>query len=428
MALADPRLSRSARMLLRRASPTGDRLPMNLRLALLVVPVSAALLGCPTNIISSSQGSAGPGGGGEGSSAGSGGGGGGGLLGSDLPEVHVVCEDRVEYCSQSQCPHLTATSGYDENAHLVSYIETNGTGARVFALTRGYDSSGRRVRQDEERLEDAPHRRGASWVYDDSGRVTRVTHEGFYLDVTTMAPTTYETRFFYDDAGRPERFEDSEDGVLKEVTRLLRIEGEPLIIEEVRDTDLDGEAELQMRWTLAEGRWLIQFEQFQDEVLAAREIYTYVDQSKGQVSGRDADFGADGVADEKDEVLWDASGHVQHLGFDLDGDGAVDQTNDYLYDVEGRLIERRWKVSAAMGSQPVDATTTIVWNNGRINRVERGDSATHVLWDSWTFARGCSGNPPEHVAIAPAHAWAEELETLPFSVDATTWWGVPEVL
>jgi hypothetical protein len=397
---------------------------MNLRLALLVVPVSAALLGCPAVIVSSAKGSSGAGG-----TGGSGGtGGAGGSTVSDLPEVHVVCEDRVEYCEESECPRLIATYGYDDGARLVSYIETTKAGEVVFALTRGYDSAGRRVRQDEESHKYAPLRRGMSWDYDDGGRVTHTTYEGWGFDAATMTSKTLETRYFYDEQGRAARFETSEDGVVTEVLRVLRIEGEPRILEEVRDTGLDGATERSWSCTLAEGRWLTQCEYFNNDVVVMREIYTYADQSKGQVSGRDFDTDADGVPDEKDEILRDASGRVDHHRFDLDGNGTIDQTDDYLYDAGGELIERRWKVIDGMGSPPLDVTSTVVWSDGRIDHVERGDTVTHVIWDSWTFTRGCGGNLPEDVNIAPARSWANELATEPFNVDTSTWWGFPDAL
>jgi hypothetical protein len=396
-------------------------LPMNPRLALLVLPLSAAMLGCPVEVDSSSRGSSGSTG-----SMGSGGAGGSGISG--LPDVHVVCEDRVEYCSDTECPRLTATYGYDEGARLVSYVETYATGYVGFALTRGYDGAGRRVRQDEVNHYSEPLHRGMSWEYDDSGRVARATYEGWHDDAATMSSKLLETRYFYDEKGHPARFETSEDGALTQVIRVLRIEGEPLVIEQVRDTGLDGAVERQQRCWLAQGRWVTQCEYFHDDVVVARESYTYADQSLGQVSGRDFDIDADGVADEKDELLWDASGRVQHRGFDLDGDGDVDQTDDYQYDAGGRLTARRWKVIDGMGSMPSDVTSTVDWSDGLIHRVERGDTATHAIWESWTFTRGCSGDAVKDVAISPAHAWTYELTTVPFSVDGNAWWGFPDAL
>lgn len=81
-----------------------------------------------------------------------------------------------------------------------------------------------------------------------------------------------------------------------------------------------------------------------------------------------------------------------------------------------------------MGSTPVDATTTIAWSEDWIDHVERRDTVTHELWESWSFVRGCSGDLPEDVKIAPIYAWTRELETVPFEVDASTWWGLPEAL
>lgn len=391
---------------------------MTLRPAVLVVSASLALLGCPARIVSTpSQGSTGdaPGSGGA-----------GGSVGSTLPEVHAVCEDRVDYCPGSDCHSgRAATYGYDDGGRLVSYRETGGAGQLLFGLTRGYDGAGRRVRQDVEDHEYGPVHRNVTWEYGDGDRVTSTTAVGFAFEGSTL-----ETRFFYDDQGRLVRFETVTNGVLTEVTRLVRIEieGEPLVIEQVRDTGLDGTTELMVRWTLAEGRWLTRFEQFQGEVVVAREVYTYADQSKGQVSGRDFGLDTDGDPDEKDEILWDASGRVQHTGFDIDGDGAFEESNDYLYDAEGRLTERRWKVGSTMGSTPVDATTTLAWSAGRIDRVERRDTVTHALWESWSFVRGCSGDLPKDVKIAPIYAWTLEAATVPFEVDASTWWGFPEAL
>ena len=86
------------------------------------------------------------------------------------------------------------------------------------------------------------------------------------------------------------------------------------------------------------------------------------------------------------------------------------------------------EVGSTMGSTPVDATTTIAWSEDWIDHVERRDTVTHELWESWSFVRGCSGDLPEDVKIAPIYAWTRELETVPFEVDASTWWGLPEAL
>jgi hypothetical protein len=390
---------------------------LHTRLALLVVSVSAALLGCPASIVASSHGSTG-----AGTSSGSGGGGGGGAGGSDLPAVHAICEDRIEYCSGGECPsERAATFGYDDGGRLVRYDEITPAGKALFALTREYDSAGRRVRQDEEDHEYGPLHRRVTWDYDGGDRVTSTTATSFASPGSTL-----ETRFAYDDMGRPVRFETWTDGVLTEVTRILRIEGEPLILEQVRDTGLDGATELMARWTLAEGRWLIRFEQFHDGVVVAREDYTYADQSKGEVIGRDFDSNADGVADETDTILRDTSGRVQH--FSITVGGVLELASDYVYDAEGRLSQHRWKATSSMGAAPFDATTTFVWSNGRLDRVVRGDTVTHSIWDSWTFVRGCSGDPSKNVMIAPVYSWSQELVTVPFEVDASTWWGFPEAL
>jgi hypothetical protein len=393
---------------------------MSLRLAFLVGSASAALLGCPAGVVSTpSHGSTGDG---------PGSGGAGGSVGSTLPEVQVACEDRIDYCLGSDCQsRRDAIYGHDVGGRLVSYRETGAAGDVLFALTRQYDGAGRRVRQDEEDHEYGPLHRSVTWDYDDGNHVTSTTALGFAFEGSTL-----ETRFFYDDQGRPARFETLTNGALTEVTRLVRIEsasqGEPLVIELVRDTGLDGKTERMVRWTLAEGRWLTRLEQLQGEVVVAREDYTYADQTKGQVSGRDLDLDADGAPDEKDEILRDASGQVQHCVFDSKGAGAVDESDDYLYDAEGRLTERRLKIGSVMGSTPIDATTTIGWSEGGIDHVERRDTVTHELWESWSFVRGCSGDLPKDVKIAPLYSWTRELETVPFDVDASTWWGFPEAL
>ncbi len=392
-----------------------SRSRLNPRFGLLVVFSSAALIGCPASIVASSQGS-------TATAASSGSGGGGGIGGPDLPEVHAVCEDRIDYCAGGECPsERAATFGYDDGGRLVSYDEITPAGQRLFALTREYDSAGRRVRQEEEDHEYGPLHRSVTWDYDDGNRVKSTTAASFASPGSTL-----ETRFAYDDMGRPVRFETWTDGVLTEVTRLLRSEGEPLILQQVRDTGLDGTTELMARWTLAEGRWLTRFEQFHDGVVVAREDYTYADQSKGQVSGRDFDSNADGVVDETDAILRDASGHVYHSSITVGG--VLEQTSDYLHDSGGRVSQLRWTASTPVGAPPFDATTTFTWSNGRLDRVVRGDTLTHAIWDSWTFVRGCSGDPSKDVMIAPVYSWEQELRTVPFEIDASTWWGFPEAL
>lgn len=328
----------------------------------------------------------------------------------------VLCENRIDY-GRDWSP-IRATFQYGAGGQLFRYVERTPEGAPIFALRRWFDLVGRRVRQEVETTLFSPSKRAMTWEYDDAGRVTRTTYEGW-----TTAGGVRESRFIHDAMGRRERVETLDDGVLTSVDRYQYTEGEPLIVEVGHDDGDDGTEEYGQRYHFAGGRWLSRYESLTSGVVMLSEDYTYVDGAEGRVSLRARDSDVDGVIDSVATFTWEPLGLVHYADTSTVGGTTSSQTYDFTYDSAGRLVQRTW---TALGGTWI-YSTTFTWSSA-LDRVERRDLVTGQPIDSWTFTRGCPGEPQFEVRLAPVSGWSDELRTFPFEIDRQKMWGFPEAL
>lgn len=328
----------------------------------------------------------------------------------------VLCENRIDY--GLGWPTIRATFQYGAGGQLFRYVERTPEGAPIFALRRWFDPAGRRVRQEVETTLFSPSKRAMTWEYDDAGRVTRTTYEGW-----GTAGGVHESRFIHDAMGRRERVETLDDGVLTSVDRYQYIEGEPLIIEVGHDDGDDGTEEYAQRYHFTGGRWLSRYESLTSGVVVMTEDYTYVDGAEGRVSLRHRDGDGDGVIDGVTTFTWEPLGLAHYTETSTLGGSSTTSSYEFVYHGDGRLGQRTW---TAVGGTWIHATI-FTWSSA-LDRVARLDLVTGQPIDSWTFTRGCAGEPQSEVRLAPVSGWSDELRTFPFEVDRQKMWGFPEAL
>lgn len=329
------------------------------------------------------------------------------------PPAIESCKNVIRYELSGEVD-VTATHGYDDQGHLTEYIETNAEGKEIFRLSRMYDERGRRKGQviDTTRF-DSQHRE-MTWEYDEAERVIRSTYDGWGSDKSFL-----DTRFTYDDQGRRSTLESKKNGVLYNTTKVVYLEGEPLVVEERHFNGTDEAFAYGFRYFLGQGRWLERSEIFNAEVVQSAEWFTYEDQSKGRVSRRDLDSGADNIFDEFDHIFWNEDDLVEKTEFDLDASGQVTQRNQYEYDQQGRMIRRTWFI---LDQGTLEFLTTIDWADDVLRHIERIDNATGQVIEAWDFEYGCNNQWPMDVNIVPIQGFRYEMQALPFNVDSATWW------
>jgi hypothetical protein len=329
------------------------------------------------------------------------------------------CKNVIAY-EFSGKPDLTATHRYDDGGHLTEYVETNDSDTEVFRLSRTYDMRGRLETQVVDTTRFNTGHREMTWEYDDQDRVVRTTYDGW-----STPPQMRESRYFYDAMGRRDRTETDEDGVPSDRTQYVYIEGEPFIIEEQHKSGPDGAVFYGFRYFLAQGRWLERMEIFNIEVVQAAEWYTYKDVSKGLVSRRDFDGNGDNLVEEVGSYFWNAYDRMERAEYDTNVDGTVDQAYTYEYDALGRMLKREWIVD---DQGHLEFVTTFTWSDNGLEHVERADALTGGVIEAWSFTRGCPGDLPMNVAIAPIQGFRYEMQTLPVEVDSSTWWRSYDML
>lgn len=329
------------------------------------------------------------------------------------PPIVEGCKNIIRY-GLSGAVDITAAHGYDDDGHLTSYVETNAQGKDIFRLSRTYDDNGRRIGQiiDTTRFESG--HREMTWEYDEADRVIRSTYDGWGSDKSFL-----DSRILYDSQGRRSLLVSEKNGVLSDTVESVYMDGEPLVLEEQHFSGTDETLTYGFRYFLGQGRWLERSEIFNPEIVQSAEWYSYEDQSKGRVSRRDFDPGADNIVEEIDQIFWNAAGNVDKTEFDLDANGTVDQRNAFEYDLQGRLVRRTWSV---FDQGNLEFLTTIDWADGALQRVVRLDKPTGQIIESWDFEYGCDNQWPMNVNIAPIHGFRYEMQTLPFNVDSSTWW------
>jgi hypothetical protein len=323
------------------------------------------------------------------------------------PVRAATCKNAVEYVSVDT--RLRGVFGYDAAGQITSYCETATDGSVRFDLVRSYDERGRRVRQVEDVANLGPEHRVATWEYDDADRLRRITVD-FDGDVRV-------TERQYADDGRLARQITTRDDEPPDVVTYVYRDGEPLVIDELHDA-------WGWRYTFAAGRWLSRIENLgADGTARTTEWLTYVDRDRGRLARRDLDTDGDGVSDDITTYTW-RDDRVATATYDHAGDGEVDQLDRYAYDRGGRMIERTW-------SSPRDgfaSATTFSWHGGNVERAVRRDVTTGDAIESWTFYRGCEGERPMTLLLAPTSDWARSLDPVGVTVDLRRFWGFHEVI
>ncbi len=329
------------------------------------------------------------------------------------PEPDNSCKNIITY-ELSGDVHLQATHRYDEMGHLTNYIETNRDGQEIFQLLRTYDERGRRIEQiiDTTRF-DSGHRK-MTWEYDDSDRVIRSTYDGWSTNNAFR-----DTHLSYDAMGRRDTMNTAENGIPTDRVIYVYIDGDPSIVEEQHRNDPDQAIVYGFRYFLHQNRWLERLEIFDAETVKSAEWYTYENISKGMMSRRDFDSNADGMPEEIDSFTWNAANLLERAEYDIDGNSTLDQSNVYEYDSVGRITQRTWHV---YDQGNLEFVTKFDWSDKTLKHVERVDTMTDQVIEAWSFTYGCSSEWPMSVNIAPIQGFRSELQTLPFSVDTSTWW------
>ncbi|MDI1475142.1 hypothetical protein [Polyangium sp. y55x31] len=318
----------------------------------------------------------------------------------------AVCTNRIDYHLDDEL-HLAAVYHYDEAGRILQYVERTAEGKQVFLVKRGYDAEGRRVTQTvEDGRFGSPHRE-MTWEWDDEEHVVRTT----YLASKPEGDTYSESRFFFDAAGKPERDEFWNDGVLSSVTRYRHLGGEPFVLEAGRDVDGDGTEEYVFRRFYAASQWLVKAETvYMNGEQIVTDDFFYEDLAAGRVSRGEFNSDGDGQPDYVYHFRWNESGLIERVEYDTKGDGVLDQSIDFAYEA-GRIVLRTWDVFD-QGTQKF--ITDVAWSGSRLDRVARRDALTGQAIETWIFTRGCTEDLPMDVPIAPIQGFRYELQTNPF--------------
>jgi hypothetical protein len=297
------------------------------------------------------------------------------------------CENRIHYRLGDR--GHTGAFTYTDAGDVATYTEVLDSGETRVALARTYDERGRRVGQVADLQGLGPVHRVATWSYDATDRVSRVTFE---LD-GELTTTDYE----YDPAGRIAR--STSRGEYSTDTRHEYRDGEPLVVVYHRD---HGEVRYSIAYTYLLGRWLSRIEYLREDSSFVSTELDYEDLETGRV--RTYRSHSENGGSFSSTLTWD--GALLRSARHVDLDDRV-QTEDFEYDERGRMLARDWR------GLDFHVRTSIAWGEAGPDHIERFDAIHGQPIESWTIERGC-GDLDMTLPLAPVTSW--QRETIPLEL------------